>query len=48
MFELGRHAGFIIASYATTFVIMAFVALLTLRQYRAAKARLREMQGGAD
>jgi heme exporter protein CcmD len=48
MLELGRHGGFILASYAVTFAIMALLAVVTLRRYSAAKARLRALQGDAD
>jgi heme exporter protein CcmD len=38
--EFGRHAGYILASYAVTFVILGGLILQTVLRYRAAKARL--------
>lgn len=41
MFELGRHGGFILASYAATALIMGGLILVTVMAYRRAQARLR-------
>ncbi len=40
MAELGRHAGYILASYAAAVVIIGLVAAQTILAYRKAKARL--------
>jgi heme exporter protein CcmD len=45
--ELGRHAGFILASYAATVLIMGGFVWLSVRRYADAKRRfMREV--GAD
>jgi heme exporter protein CcmD len=41
MFELGRHGGYIIASYAATAVIIGALIAMTVMSYRRAQARLR-------
>jgi heme exporter protein CcmD len=43
MFELGRHGGYILASYAAAAVIMGLLVALTVTAYRRAQARLRAM-----
>jgi heme exporter protein CcmD len=40
MEEFGRHAGYIAASYAAAFVILAALVAQTVAAYRGAKARL--------
>jgi heme exporter protein CcmD len=45
--ELGRHAGFILASYAATVLIMGGFVWLSVRRYAEAKRRFAE-KAGAD
>jgi heme exporter protein CcmD len=40
MGEFGRHAGYIAASYAAAFVILAVLIGQTVAAYRGARARL--------
>jgi heme exporter protein CcmD len=40
MTEWGRHAGYILASYAATTAIIGVIAVQTVMAYRRAKARL--------
>ncbi len=40
MLDLGRHGGFILASYGATLLILGGLVLRSLRAYSAAKARL--------
>ncbi len=47
MLELGRHGGYILASYAATFAIMAALIAYSIMRYRSAKARL-AAAGDAD
>jgi heme exporter protein CcmD len=42
MFDLGRHGGFILASYAVTVVIIGALVWQTLAQYRAARRKAGE------
>jgi heme exporter protein D len=44
--DLGRHAGFIIASYAATALILGGLGAFILLDYRAAKARLAALDAG--
>jgi heme exporter protein CcmD len=48
MIELGRHGGFILASYAVPLVVFGFLALATLRRYRRARERLAAMDAAED
>jgi heme exporter protein CcmD len=47
MLELGRHGGYILASYAAAFVVMGGLVAFSLASYRRAKARL-AAAGDAD
>jgi heme exporter protein CcmD len=40
MFELGRHGGYILASYAAALIIMGGLIAMSVTGYRRAKARL--------
>ncbi|MGL5115064.1 MAG: heme exporter protein CcmD [Beijerinckiaceae bacterium] len=48
MIELGRHGGFILASYAVSLVVLGGVALATLRRYRRARDRLAALSPSED
>jgi heme exporter protein CcmD len=41
MFELGRHGGYILASYAATAIIIGGLVAVTVMSYRRAQSRLR-------
>jgi heme exporter protein CcmD len=45
MLDLGRHGGFILASYAATIVIMGALVWQSVRRYLAAKRRHADMAG---
>jgi heme exporter protein CcmD len=47
MIELGRHGGFILASYAATVLIMGGFAWLCVRRYAAVKRQFAD-RAGAD
>jgi heme exporter protein CcmD len=47
IFELGRHGGYILASYAAALVIMGALVVQTIAGYRRAKARL-DAAGGDE
>jgi heme exporter protein CcmD len=40
MLELGRHGGYILASYAAAFVVMGGLIAFSVMRYQRAKARL--------
>jgi len=44
---LGAHAGFILAAYAATAIVLGGLALAIWRDYRAQKRRLAELEGPA-
>jgi heme exporter protein CcmD len=48
MIELGRHGGFILASYAVAIIVLGFLALATLSRYRRARERLAAMDAAED
>jgi heme exporter protein CcmD len=41
MLELGRHGGYILASYAVSVAIIGGLIAVTVLSYRSAQARLR-------
>jgi heme exporter protein CcmD len=45
MLELGRHSGFILASYAVTILIMAAFVWQTIRRYRTVRRKLAALSG---
>jgi heme exporter protein CcmD len=45
MLELGRHGGFILASYAATIAIIGALVWQSVRRYTAAKRRHAEVAG---
>jgi heme exporter protein CcmD len=45
MFELGRHGGYILASYAAAIVIIGALVAQTVAGYRSAKTRLGAAEG---
>jgi heme exporter protein CcmD len=47
MLELGRHGGYILASYAAAVVVIGGLIVFSLTNYRRAKARL-AAAGDAD
>jgi heme exporter protein CcmD len=47
MLELGRHGGFILASYGVTVLILGGLILTSLRAYSRAKARLADREQSA-
>jgi heme exporter protein CcmD len=48
MLDLGRHGGYILASYAVAVVIMGGLVWQTINQYRAARRGLTETDARSD
>jgi heme exporter protein CcmD len=44
MIELGRHGGFILASYGAAVVILGALIALTVLRFRAARRRLQGLE----